>query len=242
MKNVSGKITVPRAYEGVYLDELETALTYAGELKRALTGIDQRMAFERILKNPKLEDSELIKFKLEVEEDRMPTILLQILAELSIRYRDSVSNMDQIKIRWRNNDYYYGFTDDDVENLADKWSHDHEPAPHPTKGKVISVNDHDLHLASESFKSSKRAVSGRYIVVEGYKHFDTLTCFKLDTGETVYFTTAGGAPFGSVKAGLAVAADQRTRDLTGVGESVPANGPASRDAAKMLRDHKADLS
>lgn len=233
--------TIPRAYKGVYLDELEMILTYTGELKRALTGVDQRMSFERILRNPKFEDSELIKFKLEIQEDRMPKILLQILAELTIRYRDSVSNMDQIKVQWRNNSYYYGFTDDDVEKLADKWSRNHESDPHSTKGKVISVNDHDLHLASESFKPSKRAVSGKYIIVESYKHFDTLTCFKLDTGETVYFATAGGAPFGSVKARLAVAADQRTRDLTGVSESVPANGPASRDAAKMLRDHKGDL-
>lgn len=104
----------------------------------------------------------------------------------------------------------------------------------------IPVEAKDLELASSSF-SPKVAVSGSYIVVTGYKYFDTLTVFVLDTGEKVYFATDGGAPFGSLNSGLSIAADQASRELTGFGEGVPANGPAGLDAAQMLADHKADL-
>jgi len=111
----------------------------------------------------------------------------------------------------------------------------------PVKAKGTPVSPQDLELASASF-APKKAVSGSYIVVTGYQYFDTLTAFKLDSGETVYFATSGGAPFGSLKSGMSIAADQQSRDITGFGELVPTTGPAGLDAAKMLQEHKAELT
>jgi len=113
-----------------------------------------------------------------------------------------------------------------------------ESAAPKTQGTPVSQGD--LDLASASF-APKKAVSGSYIVVNGYKYFDTLTVFKLESGETVYFASSGGAPFGSLQSGMSIAADQSSRDITGFGESVPATGPAGMDAAKMLQDHKGNL-
>lgn len=104
----------------------------------------------------------------------------------------------------------------------------------------IPVTAEDLALASSS-TVPLTAVSGRYIVVEGYDYFDTLTVLEFDSGEKAYFATSGGAPFGNVNAGMAIAADQASRDLTGFGDGVPADGPAGLDAAKMLSDHKSEL-
>lgn len=105
---------------------------------------------------------------------------------------------------------------------------------------AIPVSSEDLALASSS-TAPLMAVSGRYVVVEGYDYFDTLTVLEFDSGEKAYFATSGGKPFGNIDAGMAIAADQPSRDLTGFGETVPADGPAGLDAAKMMSEHKADL-
>lgn len=105
---------------------------------------------------------------------------------------------------------------------------------------AIPVSAEDLSLASSS-TAPLTAVSGRYVVVEGYDFFDTLTVLEFDSGEKAYFATSGGKPFGNIDAGMAIAADQASRDLTGFGESVPADGPAGLDAMRMLSEHRSDL-
>lgn len=103
-----------------------------------------------------------------------------------------------------------------------------------------NVSATDLELASSSI-APHTAVEGRYIIVQGYEYFDTLTALKLDSGDTVYFATSGGAPFGSTSSGLSIAANQETRVLTGFGELVPADGPAGLDAVKFFNEHGSSL-
>lgn len=115
------------------------------------------------------------------------------------------------------------------------------PAPEVTPPtSTIPVSEEDLALASSS-TVPLIAIAGRYIVVEGYKYFDTLTVLEFSTGERAYFATDQGHPFGSINAGLSIAADQYSREITGFGEAVPADGLAGLDAARMLSDHKEEL-
>lgn len=106
--------------------------------------------------------------------------------------------------------------------------------------KVVEVSEKDLTLASGSI-APLTAVKGRYIVADGYKYLDTLTVLELSSGEKVYFATDHGHPFGSSGSGMAIAADQYSRDLTGFGELVPVDGPMGLSAGKMLADLKGEL-
>lgn len=120
------------------------------------------------------------------------------------------------------------------------------PLENPTS-EVMQVSEADLAMASEalSFASGNigpiTAIEGRYIVAEGYKYVDTLTMFKLDSGEKVYFATGGKQPFGNPGAHLLIAAIQDSRDITGFGEEVPVDGPAGIQAAHMYSDHAEKL-
>lgn len=118
--NVEALYSLPRVYADIPLDALNELLDAAAAMvvasDRLTVAVERNLISNEVYLNTKSSEAVRLQF-----DDSVPKLLIQLLAEVSLKLHLEGDSARRLWIEWVEKGYFHRFDSYDVETLAQRW-------------------------------------------------------------------------------------------------------------------------